>query len=169
MVYSVNFVPRIDLDNHCNFIKNELIKGDIKKNVPELNEISYNLNNDNIYFEKVLPFIINNIKFSIFIFETKFYTNTQSISLYKKFIDKLNNKSKDYFDEKVSLANPQVNSIYILNKIDLCDKKGGIKQEEKDFKKFIEDLKANVRLNKRILLNSKEYNFKFNRKCIWRL
>lgn len=204
LIYSVNFVPRADLDNHYNFVKNELIKGDIKKiiekrnhdlmekkiedlpqnyfyiienyiplfegkyekyadffeflDVPGLNEISDNLNNDNIYFEKVLPFIINNIKFSIFIFETKFYTNTQSISLYKKFIDKLNNKNKDYFDEKVSLVNPQVNSIYILNKIDLCDKKGGIKQEEKDFKKFIEkDLKVNVRLNKRILLNSKEY------------
>jgi len=204
LIYSVNFVPRVNVNNHYNFVKNDLIKGDIKKiiekrnhdlkekkieeipenfffiienyiplfegkyeeyadffeflDIPGLNEISDNLNNDNIYFEKVLPFIINNIKFSIFIFETKFYTNTNTISLYEKFIDKLNKKNKDYFDDKVSLTNPQVNSIYILNKIDLCDKKGGIKQEEKDFKKFLEkNLKVNLNLNKRILLNSKEY------------
>ena len=40
--------------------------------IPGLNEISNDINTNNIYFEKVLPFIINNIKFSMFIFETKF-------------------------------------------------------------------------------------------------
>ena len=37
LIYSVNFVPRGDLDNHYNFVKNELIKGDIKKIIEKRN------------------------------------------------------------------------------------------------------------------------------------
>ena len=125
--------------------------------VPGLNEVSNNLNIDNIYYEKVLPLIYNNIKFSIFVFETKFYQTENSINLYKKYINKLKSRNIDYFDDKKRINNNQINSIYILNKIDLCDKQGGIKQEKIDFKKYLEEkLQVDLNLNKMILLNSKD-------------
>ena len=125
--------------------------------VPGLNEVSDNLNIDNIYYEKVLPLIYNNIKFSIFVFETKFYQTENSINLYKKYINKLKSRNIDYFDDTKRINNIQINSIYILNKIDLCDKHGGIKQEKIDFKKYLEEkLQVDLNLNKMILLNSKD-------------
>ena len=125
--------------------------------VPGLNEISDNLDSDNIYFEKVLPLIINNIKFSMFIFETKFYQTRNSIDLYNKFIGKLNLRNKDYFDKQKNLDEVRVNSIYILNKIDLCHKEGGVKKEKEDFKKYlIDNFYISLDRNKVILLNSKE-------------
>ena len=126
-----NYIPFFedDYEKYSNFF--EFL------DVPGLNEISDNLNSDNIYFEKVLPMIINNIKFSMFIFETKFYQTKNSISLYKKFIQILNSTNKDYFISGNILNESQENSIYILNKIDLCDKEGGVKKEEEDFKNTI--------------------------------
>ena len=122
-----------------------------------MNEVSDNLNIDNIYYEKVLPIIYNNIKFSIFVFETKFYQTENSINLYKKYINKLKSRNIDYFDDTKRINNIQINSIYILNKIDLCDKHGGIKQEKIDFKKYLEEiLQVDLNLNKMILLNSKD-------------
>ena len=125
--------------------------------IPGLNEISDDLKSDNIYYENVLPLIVNNIKFSMFIFETKFYEAANSIQIYKKFNSKIMDQNKNYFDEKKMSNIPQINSIYILNKIDLCDKKGGLKQESKDFKDYLQNkLNVNIELNKIFLLNSKE-------------
>ena len=201
-IYSVKFIQRAELKDHYNFIKGELIKGDIKKiieqrnkdleekkieyipenffyiienyipffegknekyaeffefmDIPGLNEISNHINTDNIYYEKVLPFIINNIKFSIFIFDTKFYRTNDSTQTYINFINKIS-KKQDYFNENNKyLKLPLDNSIYILNKIDLCDKQGGIKQENEDFKLHLKSLNVNLDKNKIILLDSKE-------------
>ena len=126
--------------------------------IPGLNEISDNLKSDNIYYENVLPLIVNNIKFSMFIFETKFYETANSIQIYKKFNDKIMNENKNYFNESIKINNPQINSIYILNKIDLCDKEGGLKSEKKDFKDYLSSiLNVNTEFNAIFLLNSKEY------------
>ena len=126
--------------------------------LPGLNENSDNLDNDNIYYEKVLPLIINNIKFSLFIFETKNYQNKiNSIQLYKKFENMLNSRKKDYFDVNKNINIIQKNSIYILNKIDLCDKIGGLQQEKKDFEKYLEnDLDVNLNSNEVILISLKD-------------
>ena len=126
--------------------------------LPGLNENSDNLDNDNIYYEKVLPLIINNIKFSLFIFETKNYQNKiNSIQLYKKFGNMLNSRKKDYFDVNKNINIIQKNSIYILNKIDLCDKIGGLQQEKKDFEKYLEnDLDVNLNSNEVILISLKD-------------
>jgi len=125
--------------------------------IPGLNENSDNLNNDNIYYEKVLPLIINNIKFSLFIFETKNYQNQDnSIQPYKKFENMLNSRKKDYFDENKSVSVNQMNSIYILNKIDLCDKKGDLIKEKEDFEKYLEDrLGVNLNYNEVMLISLK--------------
>ena len=125
--------------------------------IPGLNEIANNINEDNIYFEKILPFIINNIKFSMFIFETKYYQTDNSINLYKKFIGKINQRNKDYFNQSTTLNEQQINSIYLLNKIDLCDKVGGLKKENHDFKNYlIEKLNVDLNINNIFLLNSKD-------------
>ena len=117
--------------------------------IPGLNEISDDLKSDNIYYENVLPLIVNNILFSMFIFETKFYETANSIQIYKKFNDKLMDGNQNYFDEKIKINNPQINSIYILNKIDLCDKEGGLKKENKDFQDYLKTkLYVNIELNK---------------------
>ena len=109
--------------------------------IPGLNENSDDLKNDNIYYDKVLPLIINNIKFSLFIFETKNYQNAiNSKQLYEKFVNMLNSRNKDYFDQTKNINNIQMNSIYILNKIDLCDKEGGLIKEKEDFKKYLENI-----------------------------
>ena len=95
----------------------------------------------------------------MFIFETKFYQNyTNSTKLYKKYIEKLNTINEDYFCKTIIHNESPINSIYILNKIDLCDKEGGIEKENEDFKKYLEDkLNVDLNLNEVILLNSKEY------------
>ena len=94
----------------------------------------------------------------MFIFETKFYETSNSIQIYKKFNDKIMAENKNYFEEKIILNNPQINSIYILNKIDLCDKEGGLQKENKDFQDYLKNkLNVNIELNKILLLNSKEY------------
>ena len=126
--------------------------------IPGLNENSDNINNDNIYYDKVLPLIINNIKFSLYIFETKKYQNAvNSIKLYKRYINMLNSRNKDYFDITKNINDIQRNSIYILNKIDYCDKKGGLEKEKEDFKKFLEnDLDVNLKINKVILISAKD-------------
>jgi len=125
--------------------------------IPGLNEISSNINEDNIYFKKILPFIINNIKFSLFIFETRQYQTKNSIKIYKQFIEKINQRNKDYFNEKIILNEQQKYSIYILNKIDLCDKVGGVEKEKEDFKNYlIENLNVDLNINYTFLLNSKE-------------
>lgn len=123
--------------------------------IPGLNENSDNLNNDNIYYEKLLPLIINNIKFSLFIFETKHYQNkVNSIQLYKKFENMLNSRKKDYFDANKNINIIQKNSIYILNKIDLCDKEGGLQKEKEDFEKYLENtLGVNLQSNEVVLIS----------------
>jgi len=126
--------------------------------IPGLNENSDNLNNNNIYYEKVLPLIINNIKFSLFIFETKNYHNKiNSIQIYKKFGNMLNSRKKDYFNENKNINIIQKDSIYILNKIDLCDKEGGLQKEEKDFEKYLENiLGVNLQSNEVVLISLKD-------------
>ena len=120
--------------------------------IPGLNDISENIindnynDNDNIYFEKVIPFIVNNIKFSVFIFDTKNYPAKDSITIYKKYINILKLRYKN--DEILNISETQNNSLYILNKIDLCDKKDGIKQEEEDFKNYL-NKELNVNLKKK--------------------
>ena len=126
--------------------------------IPGLNENSDNLNNDNIYYEKVLPLIINNIKFSLFIFETKNYQNKiNSIQLYKKFGNMLNSRKKDYFDENKNINIIQKDSIYILNKIDLCDKESGLQKEKEDFEKYLKyRLGVNLQYNEVVLISLKD-------------
>ena len=148
------------IENYIPFFENEYEKyADFFEflDIPGLNEISSNINEDNIYFKKILPFIINNIKFSLFIFETRQYQTMNSIKIYKQFIEKINQRNKDYFNENIILNDEQKYSIYILNKIDLCDKVGGIEKEKEDFKNYlIENLNVDLNINYTFFLNSKE-------------
>ena len=125
--------------------------------IPGLNENSDNLDKENIYYEKVLPLIINNIKFSLFIFDISNYQNSKnSTELYKKYIKMLNSRNKDYFNEKQILNDIQKNSIYILNKTDLYKEADDLKKEKEKFEKYLESyLNVNLESNKIFLISSK--------------
>ena len=125
--------------------------------IPGLNENSDNLDKENIYYEKVLPLIINNIKFSLFIFDISNYQNSKnSTELYKKYIKMLNSRNKDYFNEKQILNDIQKNSIYILNKTDLYKEADDLKKEKEKFEKYLESyINVNLESNKIFLISSK--------------
>lgn len=122
-----------------------LFEGELEKysqffefmDVPGLNEsASENNKEENVYLEKVIPLFINNIKFAMFIFDTMNYEKqTNSIidnkDIFSIFYDKMNDFYKDYGIKELQ------NSIFVLNKIDLSNKEGGIKTEEKDFENYL--------------------------------
>jgi hypothetical protein len=58
--------------------------------IPGLNEINAEEEQDNIYFKKLLPLFINNIKFSIFIFDTMNYQDKVKNDILLNFEKKLN-------------------------------------------------------------------------------
>lgn len=134
--------------------------------VPGLNESTLVENKENVYLDKVIPLFINNIKFAMFIFDTKNYEkNTDSIinnrDIFSIFYDKMNEFYKEYNIKEIK------NSIFILNKIDESDKKGGIAKEEKDFKNYLQDkLHVQIKGNYLILFRAdKEYlsRIRFNK------
>ena len=117
--------------------------------VPGLNEISDKFEKDNLYI-KFLSVFKNNICFSIFIFDSEYYhdeINTKEILL--KFKEKLNNCDN--------------NSLYILNKSDLCS---DLKKSIKIFKDYIfKELKIKKEDEKNILdFSSKNFLLKKRKK-----
>ena len=101
--------------------------------IPGLNERIEEEYKYNIYFRKVIPLFINNVKFSIFIFDTmKYHDITQEPLI--NFNKELNSFYKNYKNE--SLKENIENSILILNKIDKSDLDGGIEKEKKISKRI---------------------------------
>ena len=129
--------------------------------VPGLNESSLLDIQENIYFEKVLPLFINNIKFSIYIFDTMNYekqTNStiKTKDIFSIFYEKMN----DFYDDK---KQEQIHdSIFVLNKIDLSNKDGGIKKEKEDFEIYLKfKLNVPIKDNSIVLFRAdKEYLYK---------
>ena len=129
--------------------------------VPGLNESSLLDIQENIYFEKVLPLFINNIKFSIYIFDTMNYekqTNStiKTKDIFSIFYEKMN----DFYDDK---KQEQIHdSIFVLNKIDLSNKDGGIKKEKEDFEIYLKfKLNVPIKDNRIVLFRAdKEYLYK---------
>ena len=126
--------------------------------IPGLNENSDNLEEDNIYYKKVLPLIINNVIFSLFIFDIQNYKNAvNSTALYKKYLKMLNSRIKDFFDDKKVLNDIEKKSIYILNKIDL--RKDDLQKERENFDKYLEfNLNVNLEDKKILLLSLRDIN-----------
>lgn len=126
--------------------------------IPGLNENSENLYEDNIYYKKVLPLIINNIRLSLFIFDIQNYKNaTNSTALYKKYLKMLNSGITDYFDNKKIIDNIERKSIYILNKTDL--KKDDLQKEKENFIKYLEfNLNVNIEDKEILLLSLRDIN-----------
>ena len=117
--------------------------------VPGLNEISDKFEKDNLYIN-FLSVFKNNICFSIFIFDSEYYhdeINTKEILL--KFKEKLNNCDN--------------NSLYILNKSDLCS---DLKKSIKIFKEYIfKELEIKKEDEKNILdFSSKNFLLKKRKK-----
>ena len=118
--------------------------------VPGLNESSLEENKENVYLDKVIPLFINNVKFAMFVFDTMNYERrTDSIinnrDIFSIFYDKMNEFYKEYNIKEIK------NSIFILNKIDKSDRKGGIDQEKKDFKDYLQ-YKLNVQIKDNYLI-----------------
>ena len=126
--------------------------------IPGLNENSENLYEDNIYYKKVLPLIINNIRVSLFIFDIQNYKNaTNSTELYKKYLKMLNSGISDYFDNKKIINDIERKSIYILNKTDL--KKDDLQKEKENFIKYLEfNLNVNIEDKEILLLSLRDIN-----------
>ena len=101
--------------------------------IPGLNERIDEEYKYNIYFRKAIPLFINNVKFSIFIFDTMNYHNITQEPLIN-FNKELNSFYKNYKNE--SLKENIENSILILNKIDKSDLDGGIEEEKKNSKRI---------------------------------
>ena len=130
-----------------------LFEGELEKyadyfefmDIPGLNESSLLENQDNIYFEKVVPLFINNVKFGIFIFDTLKYekqTNStiNSKDIFSLFYEKIN----EFFN--TDIQQDMKDSIFVLNKIDLSNKEGNIKREKEDFERYLR-FKLNVPIN----------------------
>ena len=126
--------------------------------IPGLNENSENLYEDNIYYKKILPLIINNIRVSLFIFDIQNYKNaTNSTELYKKYLKMLNSGISDYFDNKKIINDIERKSIYILNKTDL--KKDDLQKEKENFIKYLEfNLNVNIEDKEILLLSLRDIN-----------
>ena len=121
--------------------------------IPGLNERIDEEYKYNIYFRKVIPLFINNVKFSIFIFDTMNYHNITQEPLIN-FNKELNSFYKNYKNE--SLKENIENSILILNKIDKSDLDGGIEEEKKNFETHLSNqLKINIKDNHICYLSAK--------------
>lgn len=106
--------------------------------IPGLNESTSQDNKDNIYFEKIIPLFINNIKFSIFIFDTMNYLDkNNSDETFLNFEKQINSFYEIYGNENIK--EKFKNSIFILNKIDQSNREGGLEEEKKDFKEHLRD------------------------------
>ena len=106
--------------------------------IPGLNESTSQNNKDNIYFEKIIPLFINNIKFSIFIFDTMNYLDkNNSDETFLNFEKQINSFYEIYGNENIK--EKFKNSIFILNKIDQSNREGGLEEEKKDFKEHLRD------------------------------
>ena len=121
--------------------------------IPGLNERIDDEYKYNIYFRKIIPLFINNVKFSIFIFDTmKYHDITQEPLI--NFDKELNSFYKIYKDE--SLKENIENSILILNKIDKSNLPGGIEEEKKNFETHLSNqLKIDIKKNHICYLNAK--------------
>ena len=121
--------------------------------IPGLNESNNDENKNNIYFRKILPLFINNVKFSIFIFDTMKYQDISN-DAFLNFQKELNSFYEIFNNEELK---ENINdSIFILNKIDLSDLKGGIDEEKKNFEIFLENkLKINIKENQICYLSAK--------------
>ena len=121
--------------------------------IPGLNERIDEEYKYNIYFRKAIPLFINNVKFSIFIFDTmKYHDITQEPLI--NFNKELNSFYKNYKNE--SLKENIENSILILNKIDKSDLDGGIEEEKKKFETHLSNqLKINIKDNHICYLSAK--------------
>lgn len=129
--------------------------------IPGLNEDNSNKNKEDIYFKKLLPLFINNIKFSVFIFDTTNYEDGKTDVLYN-FEKKLNSfyeiYKNDILKEKIH------NSIIVLNKIDKSNLEGGIEEEKKNFENHVKtNLKINIEENFICYLNAKREKYLRNR------
>ena len=80
---------------------------------------------NNFYFKEIIPTIIPNAKFFILMFDAENYQNEDSMEIILKL--------KEQKGEKVI-----ENSLFILNKIDICE--GGEKEEEELLNNFIKNL-----------------------------
>ena len=129
--------------------------------IPGLNESSSQDNKDNIYFEKIIPLFINNIKFSIFIFDTMNYLDkNNSDETFLNFEKQINSFYAVYLNE--NMKETFKNSIFILNKIDQSNREGGLEEEKNCFKDHLKDkLQVNISDNYISLLSAeKEYSSK---------
>ena len=129
--------------------------------VPGLNESSLLDIQENIYFEKVLPLFINNVKFSIFIFDTMNYekqTNStiKAKDIFSIFYAKINDFYKEKNQEQIH------DSMFVLNKIDLSNKEGGVNREKEDFENYLKfKLNVPIKENNIVLFRAdKEYLYK---------
>ena len=121
--------------------------------IPGLNESNEQNYEDNIYFRKILPIFINNVKFSIFIFDTMNYQDKLD-DIFINYRKGLNSFYEIYNNNDIN-EQPK-NSIIILNKIDQSNIEGGIKEEKKNFEAHLKNnLKINLEENNVCYLSAK--------------
>ena len=115
--------------------------------VPGLSEISNNSKIENIYNKSIIPILKYNIKFTIFIFDAEFYKDENNSKNLFNYYDKtikitLNN---DTISTNEININPIPNSLYILNKNDLCGDTNKKKKSLDNFRIYLkEELKIIV-------------------------
>jgi len=116
--------------------------------VPGLNESSSQENIDNIYMDKILPLFINNFQFAIFIFDALNYEKLEnstinSRDIFKDFYEKM---KSFYCEENINQIKIH-DSLFVLNKIDLSNKEGGLEREKKDFTQYLKN-RLNIPIEK---------------------
>ena len=141
--------------------------------IPGLNERdSENLEDSNIYFSEIIPFIQPNYLFSIFLFDINNFQGTDAKEILKNFSD-INyldcveeglNMEKEL--RKINIINVFKESLFILNQKDKGDKKGFFSAFSNSLNIIFQNNKININLeeNENILeLNLKKLNLELNR------